>query len=178
MKSWTLLGASALALVAVVATAAASVPWRRGGPFDLGSFTWSSGSTPPNVLFVVWDTVRADRLSVYGHDKPTTPFLESIAARSVVFDRAISPSFWTLPSHASMFTGLAASVHGADADYHWLDNHFVTLAEHFGTNGYDTYAWSSNPNISRTANTTQGFETFQQPFGANLWREKVEAFTK
>jgi len=191
VKSWTLLGASALALVAVVATAAASVPWRRGGPFDLRpslrewpldlelpSFTSGGASSRPNVLFVVWDTVRADRLSLYGHDKPTTPFLESIAGRSVVFDRAISPSFWTLPSHASLFTGLAASVHGADADYHWLDSRFLTMAEHFGANGYDTYAWSSNPNISRTANTTQGFDTFQQPFGANLWRDKVEAFTQ
>jgi arylsulfatase A-like enzyme len=166
VKSWTLLAAAGLGLVAVTALAAVSMPWTR------------PPATHPNVLFVVWDTVRADHLSLYGHDKPTTPFLESIANESVVFDRAVSPSFWTLPSHASLFTGLAASVHGADADYKWLDNRFLTVAEHFGANGYDTYAWSSNPNISRTANTVQGFDTFQQPFGRNLWRDQVEAHTK
>jgi arylsulfatase A-like enzyme len=167
VKSWTLLAASALGLAAVTAMAAVSVPWTR-----------PSSSAHPNVLFVVWDTVRADRLSLYGHDKPTTPFLDAIAPESVVFDRAVSPSFWTLPSHASMFTGLASSVHKADADYKWLDSRFLTLAEHFEASGYDTYAWSSNPNISRTANTIQGFATFHQPFGRNLWRDQVEAFTK
>ncbi|HHO52473.1 MAG TPA: DUF229 domain-containing protein [Deltaproteobacteria bacterium] len=132
----------------------------------------------PNVLFVVWDTVRADRLSIYGHDKPTTPFLEEIAPRSAVWDNAISPSFWTLPSHASLFTGLSVSAHGTHADYKWLDGRFLTLAEHFSGQGYATYAWSSNPNINRNSNTIQGFDTFHQAFGQNRWRAAVEAFTK
>ena len=132
----------------------------------------------PNVLFVVWDTVRADRLSVYGHDRSTTPFLEQIAPQARVFDQAISPSYWTLPSHASLFTGLSVSSHGANARYQWLDGRFLTMAEHFRDEGYDTYAWSSNPNINRSANTVQGFDTFHQPFAQNAWRRKVEEATK
>ncbi len=65
--------------------------------------------TPPpaarNVLLIVWDTVRAENLSLYGYGRPTTPNLERIAGRGVRFDRAFSTSSWTLPAHASIFTG-------------------------------------------------------------------------
>ena len=59
----------------------------------------------PNVLLIVLDTVRADRLSVYGYARKTTPTLERIASEGVRFDAARSTSSWTLPAHASMFTG-------------------------------------------------------------------------
>jgi arylsulfatase A-like enzyme len=137
-----------------------------------------AGETPPNVLFIVWDTVRADRLSVYGHAAPTTPFLEELAERSLVFDAAISPSYWTLPSHVSLFTGLPVSSHGTNAKYQWLDDRFITIAEWYGEHGYATYAWSSNPNINKGANTVQGFQTFHQAFGQNRWRRMVEADTR
>jgi arylsulfatase A-like enzyme len=133
---------------------------------------------PPNVLFIVWDTVRADRMSLYGNPVATTPHLERLAASSAVYDNAISPSYWTLPSHASMFTGLPVSSHGANAEYKWLDSRFITLAEYFRDHGWDTYAWSSNPNINKSANTIQGFDTFHQPFAQNRWRRSVERATK
>ena len=60
----------------------------------------------PNVLLIVLDTVRAQSLSLYGYDRPTTPNLERLASRGVTFGRALSTSPWTLPSHGSMFTGL------------------------------------------------------------------------
>jgi arylsulfatase A-like enzyme len=59
----------------------------------------------PNVLLLVLDTVRASRMSLYGYGRPTTPFLEKLAAQGVTFEWAISPSSWTLPSHGGMFTG-------------------------------------------------------------------------
>ena len=60
----------------------------------------------PNVLFVVLDTVRADRLSLYGYQRRTTPTLERLAKRGTRFDAAARPTVsWTLPSHASAFTG-------------------------------------------------------------------------
>ena len=59
----------------------------------------------PNVLMVVLDTVRADRLSLYGYERPTTPFLKQLAQRGVRFDEARATAPWTLPSHASMFNG-------------------------------------------------------------------------
>ena len=59
----------------------------------------------PNVLWVIWDTVRADRLGVYGHDKPTTPKLDRWAEGARVFEHCASTAGQTLPSTATMFTG-------------------------------------------------------------------------
>lgn len=59
----------------------------------------------PNVLLIIFDTVRRANLGLYGYSRPTTPRLEQRASQSVVFDFALSAAPWTLPSHASMFTG-------------------------------------------------------------------------
>ncbi|MEZ4318285.1 MAG: sulfatase [Myxococcota bacterium] len=112
----------------------------------------------PNVLLIVWDTVRADRMSLYGHDRPTTPGLDAFAAEARVFEHAISPATWTVPSHASLFTGLPVSTHGANASWRWVDHHNVTMAEHLAANGYATYAYSANPYVSGMTNLLQGFE--------------------
>ncbi|MBX2798268.1 MAG: sulfatase [Myxococcales bacterium] len=117
------------------------------------------GPTTPNVLIVMWDTARADRMSLYGHDRPTTPRLEALASSSVVYERAMSPGMWTVPAHGSLFTGLPASSHGARVGWLWLDGHHRTLAEHFGEGGYATFAWSSNPYLSEQTNLLQGFTT-------------------
>jgi len=63
----------------------------------------------PNVLLIVLDTVRAESLSLYGYQKRTIPNLEDMAKGGVSFESALSTSPWTLPSHASMFTGLYLS---------------------------------------------------------------------
>ena len=111
----------------------------------------------PNVLIVVWDTVRADRLGCYGYELPTTPYLDALAEDSLLFERAVSPGMWTLPSHASLFTGLPVSAHGVSSKHKWLDHRFETLAEVFQSTGYGTYLFSANPHMSRDANLTQGF---------------------
>ncbi|MCB9677460.1 MAG: sulfatase [Alphaproteobacteria bacterium] len=116
------------------------------------------GERMPNVLIVVWDTVRADRMSLYGHGSPTTPGLERFAKSARVFEHAIAPGTWTVPSHASLFTGLPVSTHGANASWRWVDNHHVTLAEHLSANGYATYAYSANPYVSGMTNMLQGFD--------------------
>jgi len=118
----------------------------------------------PNVLVIVWDTVRADRMSLYGHDVPTTPRLDARARRGVVFERATAPAMWTLPTHASMFTGQFATTHGAVASYRWLDHHHVTLAEHLRDAGYDTFAFTSNLVASPTTNLLQGFDTIHSTY--------------
>lgn len=97
----------------------------------------------PNVLFVVLDTVRADRLSVYGYPRKTTPTLERIASEGVRFDAARSTSPWTLPSHGSMFTGRLP--HELQAE--WLApirGHFPTLAGYLGSQGYATAGFVAN----------------------------------
>lgn len=97
----------------------------------------------PNVLFIVLDTVRADRLSVYGYSRKTTPTLERIAAEGVRFDAARSTSPWTLPSHGSMFTGHLP--HELRAG--WLaplGARFPTLAGYLSSRGYATAGFVAN----------------------------------
>jgi arylsulfatase A-like enzyme len=131
----------------------------------------------PNVLFLVWDTTRADRMSLYGYDKPTTPRLDAFAREAVVFDRAISPAMWTPPSHASMFTGYAPTHHGVEATNKWLDAHHVTLAEWLGEHGWDTYAFSANPYVSKDTNITQGFGEVNNAFKGR-WKDEARKATR
>ncbi len=100
-------------------------------------------SGAPNVVLLVLDTVRADHLSLYGYSRPTTPHLADLAARSIVFDGARSPAPWTLPAHASMFTGRWP--HELSVDYDRpLDGEFPTLAESFSARGYRTGGFVGN----------------------------------
>lgn len=128
---------------------------------------------PPNVLIVLWDTVRADRLSVYGYDKPTTPRLEALAADATVFERAISPGIWTLPSHAALFTGLPPESTGADERWMWLDEQHTTLAEHFSDHGYATFSFAANALLAEGTNLVQGFDV-----ALNTWKGRARRFAR
>lgn len=112
---------------------------------------------PLNVLVVVWDTVRADRLSPWGAERPTTPWLAEAARDAVLFEQAHSPGIWTLPAHASMFTGLPPETTGADERWLWLDGHHRTVAEHFADQGYATFAMAANTLLCDDTNLLQGF---------------------
>ncbi|UCF67118.1 MAG: sulfatase [Acidobacteriota bacterium] len=70
----------------------------------------------PNIVLITLDTTRRDRLGVYGCPQPTSPQLDRMAAESVVYTRAVAPSNWTLPAHASLFTGKFTTSHGARFD--------------------------------------------------------------
>ncbi len=70
----------------------------------------------PNILLVTLDTTRADHLGCYGYSRPTTPNIDRLADESVVYTNAIAVSSWTLPTHASLFTGKVPSAHGAQYD--------------------------------------------------------------
>ena len=97
----------------------------------------------PNVLLIVLDTVRADRLSLYGYRRPTSPTLERLAKRGIRFDEARATAPWTLPSHASMFTGRWP--HELDVDWYTpLGTKFPTLAEYLGSRGYATAGFVAN----------------------------------
>jgi len=123
-------------------------------------------STPerPNVLWIVWDTVRADRTSLYGHPAATTPKLEEWAKGARVFDDVVSTASSTTPSHAGMFTGLLPVQHGANNAYPWLEDRYVTLAELLEEAGYSTYLWAANPHVSKEENFDQGFDHEAHPW--------------
>lgn len=125
-----------------------------------------SGPLRPNVLWVVWDTVRADRLGLYGYAKATTPRLDLWARDARVFDNAISTAGYTIPAHASFFTGLLPSEHCAYNGFERLDDSFVTLAEQLQGAGYRTFLYSENPNISSdpARNFGQGFDQVLHPW--------------
>ncbi|MDX2122243.1 MAG: sulfatase [Gemmatimonadota bacterium] len=118
-----------------------------------------SGS--PNVLLLVLDTVRAMSLSVYGYQRPTTPVLERLAARGVVFDRAISTAPWTRPSHASLFTGRWE--HELTADHLVpLDGTYPTLAEQLAGVGYRTGGFVANlTHATPAAGIARGFAHYE-----------------
>lgn len=118
----------------------------------------------PNVLWIVWDTVRADHMSLYHYAKPTTPHVDAWAKGARVFDDCISPGTTTIPSHASMFTGLAAKQHCASNDHQNLDSNLDTIAELLQRTGYQTYVWAANPHISKESHYTQGFEVERHPW--------------
>src|SRR5262249_31529412 len=96
-----------------------------------------------NVLLIVLDTVAAGHLSLYGYDRPTSTTLEELAQLGIRFDFAMAPSSWTLPSHATMFTGRWHH----ELSVGWLaplDETRPTLAEFLGARGYATAGFIAN----------------------------------
>jgi len=110
---------------------------------------WREASRPlpppdsPNVLLIILDTVGAEHLSLYGYQRPTSPTIDELALRAVRFDRAQATCSWTLPSHASMFTGRWPH----ELSTGWLtplDGVHTTLAEFLGSRGYATAGFVGN----------------------------------
>lgn len=103
----------------------------------------------PNVLLITLDTVRADHLSAYGYARPTSPVLQEFAEGATLYRAATAPSNFTLPTHASLFTGLYPSEHRAHFEKGWptgkpLDSRIRTAAEILREAGYDTSAVAAN----------------------------------
>jgi len=141
-----------------------------------GARAWSEhralGTLPPpppgarNVLLIVWDTVRAGNLSLQGYGRRTTPHLERLAARGVHFKHAFATSPWTLPSHASLFTGRWP--HELSAGWKTpLDEAHPTLAGRLGSLGYDTAGFVANLDYcGRETGIARGFAHYEDyPLG-------------
>lgn len=132
----------------------------------------------PSVILITLDTVRADHLSLYGYNRDTSPHLKEFARDATVFTHAIAASDMTLASHASIFTGLYASQHGA----HWalpsgqdgvaigpefalrLAENCPTLAKILASHGYRTMAIAANvPYLQTAFQLDQGFQYYSLP---------------
>ncbi|MEE2662586.1 MAG: sulfatase [Myxococcota bacterium] len=153
-------------VVAVAATALAAAACHDG----------SGELSPqrPNILFVVWDTVRADRMSLYGHRRETTPKVDAWAQQALVFDDAISAAGYTVPSHASMFTGLLPSEHCTSGEASTLGEEHTTLAELLRDAGYATFLYSENPHLSSHRRLTQGFERSEHPWSDRYFERALQ----
>lgn len=103
-------------------------------------------SKKPNIIVMVLDAVRAKSISAYGRSTRTTPNLDAFAAENVLFKRAFSPGTWTIPTHASLLTGLYLSQHRIEstkADRYFNDE-IVPLPTALQSHGYRTAAFSQN----------------------------------
>ncbi len=119
-----------------------------------------------NVIIIVLDTMRAKDMSCYGYDRITTPNITDFGNDSIFYGNAFSPAIWTVPSHASLFTGTYPSVHGALNLHRYLDEKLMTLAEVLGLSGYDTLSFSNNGFISiKDFGLSRGFKISEgQPY--------------
>jgi arylsulfatase A-like enzyme len=137
-----------LAAAAAAVLIACTAWFNAAPPLRARKTAFAANPGRPNILLIVLDTVRADHLSLYGYDRRTTPHLEEMARESVCYRNAVSAADVTLSSHASMFTGLYPSWHGAyptpGNDLGRLDSSFHTLAEILSENGYGTFAVLAN----------------------------------
>jgi arylsulfatase A-like enzyme len=131
----------------------------------------SSSSSPqmndrPNIILIIMDTVRADHLSLYGYKKDTTPNLRKFSEEATLYDRAIAPSNWTLPTHASIFTGIYASKHRAYSYYDFgrpLVDEFHTIAEILSEGNYLTMGVVANHvYVTKSWGLAQGFQYYDQ----------------
>lgn len=121
--------------------------------------------TGPSVLVVTIDTLRADHLGVYGHERARTPAIDGLAAAGVRFSRAFATTPLTLPSHSSIMTGLYPPRHGArDNGIFRLAAENVTLAERLSELGYDTAAVVGAFVLERRYGMDQGFATYDDGF--------------
>ena len=115
-----------------------------------------------NLLVIFIDTLHADHLGCYGYNRNTSPNIDRFAAGSTLFLNAISQSPWTLPSTASLFTGLYPTRHQTITRQTELPDHRRTLAEILRDNGHRTGAVVSNIFVSSKYNLHQGFEDFDE----------------
>ena len=129
----------------------------------------ASGPRPPNLLLISLDTLRADHLGCYGYERPTSPVLDALAARSVRFAAASSHSPKTGPSHMSILTGLLPDAHGVpnlgDEGNRRLSPHVPTLAQLLAEAGWRTGAWHGGGHLSEQLGFAAGFEQFEGPGG-------------
>ncbi|MAE69246.1 MAG: hypothetical protein CME06_02125 [Gemmatimonadetes bacterium] len=128
----------------------------------------------PNIVLISLDTFRADRMSCYGYDRLTTPRVDSLVAEGALFEAFYSASDFTLPSHASLFTGRYPSVHGVTQNEHALCDAIPVLAEHLAERGYRTVGFYDNDFLSPAYGFGRGFARYDRFSDSRTLRELWE----
>ncbi len=153
----------AMPAVWILGLVLSAVPWlvlQRSTPVERPPILEPPAGSPPDLALVVLDTVRRDRLALYGDlegGSLDTPALQALAADGVRFDAAYAASPWSAPSHATLFTGKVPTRHGTTSDTLHLEADQLTLAEHLRRHGYLTAGFSGNPWVSDATGLTRGF---------------------
>jgi arylsulfatase A-like enzyme len=115
-----------------------------------------------NVVLIVLDAARADHVSCYGYKQLTTPNIDQLAAEGVLYENAITPAIWTIPSHASLFTGLYPSEHGSHLRRFKLPLQHRLLAEELQELGYQTIGLTCNGLVGRVSGLDRGFSQYRE----------------
>ena len=130
-----------------------------------------TANQPPNVLLFVMDTQPVRNLTPYGYSRPTTPNIERIARQGLVYENHFVTGSWTVPVHASLFTGLYQLGHGTGGQHEFLSPSLPTLAGLLQAAGYQTMGFSNNTWVNQDeTNIARGFEKFYlvpRPSGQN-----------
>ena len=120
----------------------------------------SDRDTKPNVILYVVDALRADHLGLYGYPKQTSPFLDELGKKGLVFEHGYAASTWTKPSVTTLVTSLYPQTHGVGQRSFTdvLPDSVDTLQDYLRLNGYMTASFSANPFSSTLSNLDQGFD--------------------
>jgi len=147
-----------LPAVAVALLAAAAVLWLL--PREEQTPARSGPASRPRVLLLGIDTLREDHVGRAGQGGPRTPHLDALAADGIRFTRCLATAPWTLPSFASIFTGLLPSRHEAiGGDFQMLDKDRVCIAERFDGAGYRTFSVTGVAYLTPAYGMNQGYNT-------------------
>lgn len=133
----------------------------------LGWFLGCRAQRDPNVLILVIDALRPDHLGSYGYARPTSPNLDALAKRGVLFTDAVSPSSYTRAAVPSIFTSVHPAAHGVFSQgrqVEVLSDEYTTLAEVLKARGYRTAAFMPNPSLHHSFNFVQGFDLYDDDF--------------
>ncbi|MCP4709805.1 MAG: sulfatase [Planctomycetes bacterium] len=135
----------------------------------LSYFALRNNNSIRNVILISIDTCRADYLSCYGFDLPTTPQIDQMAQHAILFQNAHTPVPLTLPAHCSLFTGTYPLYHRIHDNYQGsLGQNHITLAEILKDNGYNTGAVIGSFVLDQQFGTDQGFDSYQDKFNQPL----------
>ena len=132
------------------------------------SGTDTASKTPPNVVLISLDTLRADHVSAYGYERETTPNLDALAKRGLLFERCYSAAPWTLSSHMTIMTGLYVDQHRVAAPQKALSPEIPLLAERLSGAGYQSHALHSPGWIHEVHGFDRGFDIFGSHLNARL----------
>jgi arylsulfatase A-like enzyme len=152
-------GVPAVAAVALILGLASAVP--RPRPIEVRA---DAPSDAPDIFLLVLDTTRRDALSVFGNPRGTTPYLDRLARRSIVYSDAWSAAPWTAPSHASMFSGRLPADHGVEGSPRpEFPDDIATLPEVLRASGYATAGFFANPLLDARG-WSRGFQEYRPPW--------------
>jgi arylsulfatase A-like enzyme len=159
---WLYFGAAALLLVAALATQfRVSVPSRSEAPLE--EIAKLRDRKDLNLVYILVDTLRADRLSTYGYARPTTPILDEIASKGILFENVVSQSSWTKTSMASIWTSTYPIRNGILRYNHVLPEEAVLPAEILREAGFRTVGLWRNGWVEPNFGFDQGFEIYVRP---------------